>query len=199
MTLGLSQWWPSMLYTPCRPQHISSKANINKLKYYTKKFSQEHMRKNLEKLMVSTILDFCLQYMSVRFCKHLIHIIIKDNNIRLWAYYGTVSYSLICIKPTRFAEAVHVNGLVQERRNSGALAVELHLSCTNPPIYHTSKSQKTSHMLPKHVGYGAMSTLKEIDRVTMRPSCTSFITVSVPSPEQSGQFRSKTLLLLTWQ
>ena len=42
-------------------------------------------------------------------------------------------------------------------------------------------------MLPKHVGYGAMSILKEIDCVTMRPSRTSFITVSVPSPEQSGQ------------
>ena len=27
------------------------------------------------------------------------------------------------------------NGLVQERHNSSALAVELCLSCTNPPIY----------------------------------------------------------------
>ena len=26
----------------------------------------------------------------------------------------------------------HINGLVQERRNSSALAMELHLSCTNP-------------------------------------------------------------------
>ena len=28
----------------------------------------------------------------------------------------------------------HVNGLVQERRNSSALAIELSLSCTNPSM-----------------------------------------------------------------
>ena len=30
----------------------------------------------------------------------------------------------------------HINGLVQERRNSIASALELPLSCTNPPIWH---------------------------------------------------------------
>ena len=29
-----------------------------------------------------------------------------------------------------------MNGLVQERRNSSALAMELRLSCTNPSIYN---------------------------------------------------------------
>ena len=29
---------------------------------------------------------------------------------------------------------VHIDGLVQERRNSSALAMELHLSCTKPSI-----------------------------------------------------------------
>ena len=29
----------------------------------------------------------------------------------------------------------HIEGLVQERRNSSALAMELRLSCTNPSIY----------------------------------------------------------------
>ena len=32
----------------------------------------------------------------------------------------------------------HIDGLVQERRNSSALAMELRISCTNPPIYHLS-------------------------------------------------------------
>ena len=32
---------------------------------------------------------------------------------------------------------MHIDGLVQERRNSSALAMELHLSCTNPPIYES--------------------------------------------------------------
>ena len=30
----------------------------------------------------------------------------------------------------------HIGGLVQERRNSGALAIELRLSCINPSIYN---------------------------------------------------------------
>ena len=29
----------------------------------------------------------------------------------------------------------HINGLVQERHNSSVLAMELHLSCSNPSIY----------------------------------------------------------------
>ena len=29
----------------------------------------------------------------------------------------------------------HINGFVQERRNSSALATELRLSCTNPSIF----------------------------------------------------------------
>ena len=32
----------------------------------------------------------------------------------------------------------HIGGLVQERRNSSALAMELRLSCTNPQIYVSS-------------------------------------------------------------
>ena len=30
----------------------------------------------------------------------------------------------------------HIDGFVQERRNSSALAMELRLSCTNPSIYN---------------------------------------------------------------
>ena len=33
--------------------------------------------------------------------------------------------------------AIHINGLVQERHNSNALAMELHLPCNNPSIWHT--------------------------------------------------------------
>ena len=32
-----------------------------------------------------------------------------------------------------------IDGLMQERRNSSALAMELRLSCTNPLILHTSQ------------------------------------------------------------
>ena len=33
---------------------------------------------------------------------------------------------------------MHIDGLVQERRNSSALAMELRLSCTNPSTYALS-------------------------------------------------------------
>ena len=45
----------------------------------------------------------------------------------------------------------HIDGLVQERRNSIANTLELHLSCINPSIYHSSdvtQSQKTIHFSP---------------------------------------------------
>ena len=35
-----------------------------------------------------------------------------------------------------FQIILHFDGLVQERRNSSALAMELRLSCTNPAIYY---------------------------------------------------------------
>ena len=37
---------------------------------------------------------------------------------------------------TRFRLRAHIDRLVQERRNSSALAMEVHLSCTNPSIYN---------------------------------------------------------------
>ena len=36
--------------------------------------------------------------------------------------------------------SLQIYGLVQEKRNSSALAMELHLSCTNPPIYELDKT-----------------------------------------------------------
>ena len=39
-------------------------------------------------------------------------------------------------KPPHYTrEELYIDGLVQERRNSSALAMELRLSCTNPSIY----------------------------------------------------------------
>ena len=40
----------------------------------------------------------------------------------------------------------YINGLVQERRNSSALAMELYLSCTNPLIYYTLITSLWHHM-----------------------------------------------------
>ena len=37
--------------------------------------------------------------------------------------------------PTKSRSYIHIDGLMQERRNSSALAMELRLSCTNPSIW----------------------------------------------------------------
>ena len=39
------------------------------------------------------------------------------------------------IKGSNDESLQHIDGLVQEKRNSKALAMELRLSCTNPSIY----------------------------------------------------------------
>ena len=41
----------------------------------------------------------------------------------------------------------HFDGLVQERRNSSALAMELHLSCTKPSICEISITYDFHHIL----------------------------------------------------
>ena len=41
----------------------------------------------------------------------------------------------------------HIDGLVQERRNSSALAMELRLSCTNPSIYASASGATLKNMV----------------------------------------------------
>ena len=55
-------------------------------------------------------------------------------------------------KNLRFYETLDINGLVKERRNSIANALELRLSCTNPWIcklakYDTNMSQTAYHQV----------------------------------------------------
>ena len=52
-----------------------------------------------------------------------------------------------------FSQAHHFNGLVQERSNSSALAMELYLSCKNPSIFSSllqSRLSKLSHGRQEH-------------------------------------------------
>ena len=59
-----------------------------------------------------------------------------------------ISKYYLCLGKTKSIWSVyksvghHINGLVQERRNSSALAMDLRLSCTNPSIYRTTKTPK---------------------------------------------------------
>ena len=50
----------------------------------------------------------------------------------------------------------NINGLVQERRNSSALAMELHLFCTNPSIWNHKRSDFTDFtktIVIDHISY----------------------------------------------
>ena len=44
-----------------------------------------------------------------------------------------------CNNTTSLCQWCHIDGLMQERRNSIANALELHLSCTNPSIYSSNE------------------------------------------------------------
>ena len=45
-----------------------------------------------------------------------------------------IKNSLYCVQHKNDNDSPYINGLVQERLNSSALAMKLRLSCTNPPI-----------------------------------------------------------------
>ena len=51
-----------------------------------------------------------------------------------WCYNGTALYFVLKSDESESSHDLHVNGLVQERRNSIADALELRLSCTSPSI-----------------------------------------------------------------
>ena len=48
---------------------------------------------------------------------------------------GFVVLAYLAILNGNFWAAVYINGLMQERRNSSALAMELRLPCINPSIW----------------------------------------------------------------
>ena len=52
----------------------------------------------------------------------------------------TWAITLTCDVPVRYR--LYIDGLVQERRNSIALAMELRLSCTNPSICHRASKRR---------------------------------------------------------
>ena len=53
-----------------------------------------------------------------------------------------VGYTCICFYFTsQLITTAHIDGLVQERRNSSALAMELHLSCTDPWSHGPDRNQ----------------------------------------------------------
>ena len=67
----------------------------------------------------------------------------------------------------------HIDGLVQDRRISIAVAMEILQSCTKPSIYQTLNLQKTSHISPWWVSYGMsnVNVLENIDDIIMALHC----------------------------
>ena len=60
---------------------------------------------------------------------------------------------------------MHVDGLVQERRKSSALAMELHLSCINPSMYCPNRNYEVS----------IVSILENIDNYILKQHCITYI------------------------
>ena len=52
-----------------------------------------------------------------------------------FGYNGVTSDPTDGLEPNCARSSIDINRLVQERRNSSALAMELRLSCTNPSIW----------------------------------------------------------------
>ena len=69
---------------------------------------------------------------------------LSDHGVSPYIFFLNIQYIGILLMKTKFKTdaciytcSLCINGLVQERRNSIANALELHLSCTNPPIGNT--------------------------------------------------------------
>ena len=75
---------------------------------------------------------------------------------------------------------VHIDGLVQERRNSSALAMELCLSCINPSIWHTVSNVNTRCFCVYYVVYFQISSIS-VDLHFSLPSSFSFSSASLLS------------------
>ena len=62
--------------------------------------------------------------------------VIENNLIyETMIFLDDLSHWLISGNLKNFENNAHIDGLVQERRNSSALATEFHLSCTNQSIF----------------------------------------------------------------
>ena len=81
---------------------------------------------------------------AVRHLKHISPLIYRSN---MTQYYGITLYNLLWFGPVPYSDIRHtkahpwwgyIDGLVQQIRNSSALATELRLSCTNPSIWSAS-------------------------------------------------------------
>ena len=77
----------------------------------------------------------------------------RDEWIEIWFYvvwhiFVVLSSLLLNADITGYNMVLYINGLVQERRNSSALAMELHLSCTNPSIYCLAITRTNSATCP---------------------------------------------------
>ena len=65
------------------------------------------------------------------------NVLMKEEDNRVSGLWVTPKYTVLLL----LEFAYHFDGSVQERRNSSALAMELHLSCSNPLIWYQSKRE----------------------------------------------------------
>ena len=113
-----SQFWPEFAFSPAASKELSNiKPRATNL--YTKS-TGIHPGFHACRQTVGTLWRWCYESLT---CPRRVLVSFRELNSMIWI---SKNYRL---------EIFHIDGLVQERRNSSALAMELRLSCTNPSIY----------------------------------------------------------------
>ena len=114
--------------------------------------------------------------------------------------------SWICLVPSKSPEQQNIDGLMQGRRNSSALAMELRLSCTNPStccLPYTANTMPTDALATLGARASAGMVLTPASAPKPEYSVTNITRVNIstlplPSPEYLGRTRSIPLLLMSW-
>ena len=108
---------------------------------------------------------------------------VKLNGVFLWIFRCLTSY--------------HIDGLMQERHNSSANALELFLSCTNPSIWYIgwtgfclNYEESHIHDLVQHCYISIANMLESSSFVTFRPDKNEIIefTTCLTEMSQSSPF-----------
>ena len=108
---------------------------------------------------------------------------LQSSNIVVPAlsHYGIVRYNKIAYKDIQCSNGIarsQIDGLVQERCNSSALAMELRLSCTNPSRWHSEPTEAT-HPIPHVCGWlSELLGTKTADNASSKPMMTNQLSMN---------------------
>ena len=159
LTVGTQHTWPHFLaaLSWLREQiQVSGErdrrpdARLSQRLLFLFPFCSQYMTLNSVKDWYLGYLNFKSYSLITFCCGHIFLWYIQKwgDSVAMWAtrVYNPIAqrdFSMHIRATVKFEQCLHIDGLVQERCNSSALAMELHLSCTNPWY------QKYRYFLPR--------------------------------------------------